>query len=145
MSVPDDTGRRWINFGSPGSNVSSLSLQSKFKEFIDKEVGDSKSDLKKYINASNKFAQENTTEILTKMFGGDLYDEELGDANEIIINKIKLLDCAYSDEATPEEINTINQIFPGEKIPVPVGTDEAYNIVTKFIKDRIGNLPSKIY
>jgi hypothetical protein len=62
-----------------------------------------------------------------------------------IINKIKLLDCAYSDEATPEEINTINQIFPGEKIPVPVGTDEAYNIVTKFIKDRIGNLPSKIY
>ena len=145
MSVPDDTGRRWINFGSPGSNVSSLSLQSKFKKFIDKEVGDSKSDLKKYINASNKFAQENTTKILTKMFGGDLDDEELGDANEIIINKIKLLDCAYSDEATPEEINTINQIFPGEKIPVPVGTDEAYNIVTKFIKDRIGTLPSKIY
>jgi len=79
------------------------------------------------------------------MFGGDLYDEELGDADEIVVNRIKLLDCAYSNEAPPEKIALINQIFPGEKIPVPVGTDEAYNIVTKFIKDRIGTLPPKIY
>lgn len=145
MSVPDNTGRRWIKFDTPGSNITSFSLQSKFKNFIDKEAGDFKYDLKKYIDASNKFAQENTIEILTTMFGGDLYDEELGDADEIIVNRIKLLDCAYSDDASPEEINLINQTFPGEKIPVPVGTDEAYSIVTKFIKDRIGTLPSKIY
>jgi len=145
MSVPDNTGRRWIKFDAPGSNITSFSLQSKFKDFIDKEAGDFKYDLKKYIDASNKFAQENTTEILTTTFGGDLYDEELGDADEIVVNRIKLLDCAYSNDASPEEINLINQIFPGEKIPVPVGTDEAYSIVTKFIKDRIGTLPSKIY
>ena len=165
MSIPDDTGRRWINFGAAGSSTFSFLLQTKFKEFMSKEIGDLINEifkaniekdfskemnikrnilLKRYINLATKFTQENAPEILTKTFGKDLHDDDLGDANEIIINNIKLLDCVYSNKATPEEIILINQIFPGEKIPVPVGTNEAYDIVSKFIKDRIGALPSSL-
>ena len=158
MSVPDDTGRRWIDFGAPGNATVSFKLKSEFKSFIIKEIGTLADEiakanlennfskemnvkrnifLKKYIDAATKFAQENASKILQQTFGKHLYDDDLTDADEIIVNNIKLLDCAYSDKASPEEINFINQIFPGEKIPVPVGTEEAPDIVSKFIKDRI--------
>jgi hypothetical protein len=158
MSKPDDTGKRWINFKAPGNTVSDLKLHNKFKNFISKEIGPLKDEiynanlkkdfskemndkrnifLKQYINLTTKFTQENAEEILTSVFGGRLYDDELSDTDEIIVNNIKLLDCVYSDKATPGEIKIINQTFPGEKIPVPVGTEEAYNIVNKFVADRV--------
>jgi hypothetical protein len=158
MSRPDDTGRRWINFGAPGNTTSDFKLHNKFKNFISKEIGSLKDEiynanlkkdfseemntkrnifLKQYINLATKFTQENAEEILTSVFGERLYDDELSDTDEIIVNNIKLLDCVYSDKATPEEIKTINQTFPGEKIPVSIGTEDVYNIVNKFVADRV--------
>ena len=97
--------------------------------------------LKKYINLSNEFAQTHSQEIITQIYGDYLYPDDFSDTNELLINNIKLLDCVYNDQATPQEIDIINQTFPGKKIPVSVGTDEAVKIVTKFIKDRGGIMP----
>jgi hypothetical protein len=157
MSTPDDTGRRWVKFNNPGNRVNASGLQTKFEKFMSKEIGTLRDEihdanlkkdfsketnakrntyLKRYINLANKFAQENSEEILIKLGGQDLSYDELSETDEVIINNIKLLDCAYSNTASPEEINLINQIFPGDKIPVPVGTEKAFDIVDKFITDR---------
>jgi hypothetical protein len=175
MSIPDDNGRRWINFSNAG-NTNSLSLYHEFKKFIDHELKflrdeikkanleDDFSDelnikrdiyIKKYINLAKKFAQLNSSEILAKLGGQNLhYSDEVGSSDEIIINNIKLLDCIYDNKASSEEIKNINSIFSGYKIPITVGTEEAYNKVIEFVKDRGGNstiinfrtiTPTKIY
>jgi hypothetical protein len=162
VSIPDDTGRRWIEFGAVGSAIMSGGLSQEFKNFINNNMGSlmneiSKANqeknyskemnnkrnifLKTYLNLSNKFAQTHSQKILTQMYGDYLHPDEFSDTNELLVNKIKLLDCVYDDQATPQELDIINQTFPGKKIPVRVGTDEAVEIVTKFIKDRGGIMP----
>lgn len=158
LTIPDDTGRRWIKFNDPGSTVNAGSIQSKFEKFmISNNIGTLRDEilkanlekdfskemnikrdiyLKEYLKLAAEFARIHSNEILTKLGGGDLEDDELSDTDEVVLNNIKLLDCAYSDEATPEEIQLINKIFPGEKIPAPINTEKTYNIVDNFIKTR---------
>ena len=39
LSIPDDTGRRWIQFGAPGSAIHTGELKDKFKKFINDNIG----------------------------------------------------------------------------------------------------------
>jgi hypothetical protein len=158
LTIPDDTGRRWIKFNAPGSTVNASSIQPKFEEFmISKNIGTLRDEilkanlekdfsekmnikrniyLKKYLKLAAEFAYIHSNKILKKLGGEDLEDDELSDTDEVVLNNIKLLDCAYSDKASFEDIQLINKIFPGEKIPVPVGTEESTNVVNNFIKNR---------
>jgi hypothetical protein len=158
LTIPDDTGRRWIKFNAPGNTVNTSSIQRDFEEFMISKNMDILRDeilkanleknfskemnikrniyLKKYLKLAAEFAYIHSNKILKKLGGEDLLDDELSDTDEIVLNNIKLLDCAYSNEASPEDIQLIKKLFPGEKVPVPVGTEEAINIVNNFIKSR---------
>jgi hypothetical protein len=158
MTVPDDTGRRWIKFNNPGNRVNADIIQSKFEKFMisnnmetlrdeilkanlekdfSKEMNVKRNIyLKEYFKLAAEFARIHSNEILSKLGGEDLTDDELSDTDEVVLNNIKLLDCAYSNEATPEEAQLINKIFPGEKISIPVNTGKTYDIVNNFIKTR---------
>jgi hypothetical protein len=140
-SAVDEDGIRWVDveitLGDPDYPTDFVNDWKKYMKSNMNNVNKISKEhyVEEYKKLAKKFTESHSEDILENFAG---YTEGY-DWNEVIINNIKLIDCAYDiSKVTPDIVKQIQALVVNEPIGIDLKSKEGIDTLNKFISVRGG-------